>query len=104
MTKQLTVMSAVLALLLAATPLAGAQQPSGKSDMSDMPGMKSGPKAPQGQDMATMMKQCAAMRQKMKPGAAMSAGMQKTMAQCDDMDRSMIAPEQPYVPPAQRKR
>jgi hypothetical protein len=30
--------------------------------------------------------------------------MQKTMAQCDDMDRSMIAPEQPYVPPAQRKR
>jgi hypothetical protein len=104
MTKQLTVMSAVLALLIAATPLAVAQQPSGKSDMSDMPGMKPGSTAPHGQDMATMMKQCAAMRQQMKPGAAMSADMQKTMAQCDEMDRSMTAPEQPYVPPAQRKR
>ena len=48
--------------------------------------------AMQGMDMNTMMAQCAQMRQGMKPGMAMSAGMQQTMAQCDQMDRSMGMP------------
>lgn len=98
-----------LVFMIAATPIALAQQGSGNSDMANMPGMsKSAPK-PQthdmpGMDMQTMMTQCADMRRRMKPGAKMTPDMQKMMSQCDEMDKSMSAPAQPYTPPADRRR
>ncbi len=46
----------------------------------------------QGMDMNAMMARCTQMRQQMRPGMAMPADMQKTMAQCDQMDRSMGMP------------
>jgi hypothetical protein len=104
MMKQLTVFSAAFALSIAIAPFAQAQQPSAKSEMSNMPDMKTDPAPPKDQDMTATMKRCANMRQQMKPGATLSADMQKQMAQCDAMDRSMDAPPQPYVPPAQRRR
>ena len=110
MITQKTALVTALALLLGAVPLALGQQQGGGSDMSNMPGMKGGKSgAPshdmKGTDMDSMMKQCAQMRQQMKPGAAMSADMKKMMAECDEMDRSMNAPsQQPYTPPADRRR
>jgi len=98
-----------LALMTAGAPIAHAQQGAGSSDMANMPGMsKSAPK-PQthdmsGTDMQTVMKQCADMRKQMKPGATMTPDMRKMMTLCDEMDKSMTGPEQPYVPPAERRR
>ncbi len=94
MISRLTIFGAVLALMLGAAPPARAQDQGAKPDMSGMKGM----------DMDAMMKQCAQMRQQMKPGAAMSPDMQKMMTQCDEMDRSMNSSSQPYTPPAHRTR
>ncbi len=104
---QLAVMT--FGLLIAASPFASAQQSTSKSDMSNMPGMAATPPKSQthdkpGMDMQSMMKQCGDMRKQMKPGAAMTPDMQKMMSQCDAMDKSMTAPEQPYTPPAERRR
>jgi hypothetical protein len=86
-----------------------AQSTGGASGMSGMPGMAGMPsKSPggemKGMDMDAMMKQCSQMRAQMKPGDAMSPDMKKKMSDCDAMDRSMTAPAQPYVPPAERTR
>ena len=43
----------------------------------------------QGMDMNAMMSHCTDMRRQTRPGTAMSADMRQTMAQCDEMDRSM---------------
>jgi hypothetical protein len=107
MNTQIRPMGLALALMMAAIPLAEAQQ--NNSNMSNMPGMsKTSPKAKThdmpGMDMQSMMKQCADMRKHMKPGATMTGDMQKMMSQCDEMDKSMTAPEQPYTPPAERRR
>ncbi|GAC1339086.1 MAG: hypothetical protein NVSMB18_06630 [Acetobacteraceae bacterium] len=49
-------------------------------------------------NMQTMMNQCTAMRQQMRPGAPMSPSMQTMMRQCDDMDRQMGSTSQPAAP------
>lgn len=89
-----------LVLTIASAPLAGAQQ--GPATSKPAPAQKAHDM--QGMDMETMMKQCADMRKQMKPGAAMTPDMRKLMSQCDEMDKTMIAPEQPYTPPAERRR
>jgi hypothetical protein len=109
MNTQIQLAGVAFALMIAAAPLAGAQQSSGKSGMSGMPGMATTAPKPQthdmpGMDMQSMMKQCTEMRKQMKPGAAMTPDMQKMMSQCDVMDKSMTVPEQPYTPPAERRR
>ncbi len=86
-----------------------AQQSGGASGMSGMPGMagmssQSSGEDMKGMDMDAMMKQCSQMRAQMKPGEAMSPDMKKMMSDCDAMDRSITAPAQPYVPPAERSR
>jgi hypothetical protein len=107
MNTQIQLAGMAFALMIAAIPLARAQQ--SQSDMSNMPGMTKTPPKTQtpdmsGMDMSSMMKQCTDMRKQMKPGGAMTADMQKMMSQCDEMDKGMTAPEQPYTPPADRRR
>lgn len=65
-------------------------------DHSRMPGMSQA-----GMDHNAMMAHCAEMRQGMRPGMAMTADMRQSMAQCDQMDRSMGGSA---TPPARRGR
>jgi hypothetical protein len=91
---------AMILTLIAAAPFASAQQSLDKSATPGAAGMHD----MSGLDMPTRMKQCADMRKNMKPGAAMTPDMQKMMSECAEMDKSMTAPEQPYAPPADRRR
>jgi hypothetical protein len=109
MNVKIQIVGMTLGLMVAAAPLASAQQSRSNSDMSNMPGMSATtPKSQNhdmpGMDMQAMMKQCGDMRKQMKPGAAPTPDMQKMMSQCGAMDKSMTAPEQPYTPPADRRR
>jgi hypothetical protein len=109
MNTQIQLVALTFGLMVTAIPLASAQQSPSKSDMSNMPGMATTPPKSQthdmsGMDMQSMMKQCADMRKQMKPGAAMTPDMQRMMSQCDEMDKGMTTPEQPYTPPADRRR
>ena len=91
---------AIILALIAAAPFASAQQ---SPEKSTTPG-SAATHGMSGMDMPMMMKLCADMRKQMKPGAAMTPDMHKMMSECDEMDKSMTAPEQPYVPPTDRRR
>jgi hypothetical protein len=90
------VCAAMLGLAVAFAPAAFAQQ--GNMQGMHMQGHDMG-----GMDMDTMMKQCAQMRQQMKPGARVTADMQRMKAQCDEMDREMGS-SSGSAPPATRNR
>jgi len=65
---------------------AHAQQRQG-TPMQNMPGMNQS--RGQGMDMNAAMARCAQVRQQTRPGVAVSAETQRTLAQCGQMDRSM---------------
>src|SRR5260370_40513408 len=98
MTVRLRVFGTALALMLASGSIAYAQQQGGKSDMPGMSGHDM-----QGMDMQSTMKQCAQMRQQMKPGAKMSPEMKKMKSDCYVMDRYMNTATQHYTSPARRQ-
>ena len=93
--------AAVLAGALALMPAARAQQPGGMAGMPmqghDMSGMGS-------MNMGGMMRQCAQMRQQMKPGVRMTADMQTMMRRCDGMDRQMGSTPSDSATPRTRTR
>ena len=74
------------AILFSVAGVASAQQRQG-TPMQNMPGMNQ--PGGGGMDMNAMMARCAQVRQQARPGAAVSAETQRTLAQCDQMDRSM---------------
>jgi hypothetical protein len=90
------VYAAILGLAMAFAPAAFAQQ--GNMQGMQMQGHDMG-----SMDMDAMMKQCAQMRQQMKPGARVTADMQRMKGQCDKMDREMGSSSD-NAPPATRNR
>lgn len=89
------VVEVVCVAFLGLTPAAHAQQDSSMSNMSGMSDSKmQGMGGAQGNsrgdmNMQTMMKHCAQMKEDMKQGKPMGAGMQKMMSKCDQMESGM---------------